>query len=555
MNEEEKQEALARSHMLNPAMWILSHRIVNENQMPIEFDLHRFMLQPYSDSSPNQVIMKSAQVGWSVAAILKSVHAANFLKLNVIYVLPTRNASAEFVVPKVNPMLRRNPELAKLVKNTDNKSLKEVGDRWIYFKGAFNEGDAISTSADLIVADEYDRSDQGVLSIYQSRLQASSYGWYWKFSNPSLPGFGVHELFQESDQMHWFVTCHGCKYTMYLDLEKDEYLKNHYIDRERRVYACGDCGDEITDNDRQSGEWVAKYPKRELRGYWLNQLMIPWVSADKILRQEKSMDISAFYNFVLGLPYQASEYLINRESILRACNPGLANKTDVVIGCDSGKVKHWVMGNPEGIFSYGKTTDWDEIEQLIKMYKATCVIDALPDFTIPEQLARKYPGQVFVHYYVHDSKNMDVSLRREDKEFGRIDSDRTKLFDEAAARITSGSLRFFQDPKALDELIYHFENTYRVVEEDTRGILRARWEKKDNKPDHWAHAVLYYIVGLGQMLRSTEVGGVSATKPMKGKPSYAVRPDGTVPVREALHGELDTLIERSIAKNKRYKVI
>ena len=197
-------------------MWVLDSQLINENQKPFEFDNHRFMLQPYSDSSPDQVIMKSAQVGWSVAAILKSIHAAKFLKLNVIYVLPTRNVVHDFVTPKVNPLIQRNPVIAEMVKGSDSTSLKQVGDRFIYFRGSFHEGEAISTTADLIVADEYDRSDQSVLTVYQSRLQASEFGWYWRFSNPSVPGFGVHDWYQESDQMHWFVTCPHCNHELYI---------------------------------------------------------------------------------------------------------------------------------------------------------------------------------------------------------------------------------------------------------------------------------------------------------------------------------------------------
>lgn len=552
-----REELRAKTHMLNPAMWILDNEFVNENQERFEFVMHRFMLQPYSDSSPDQVIQKSAQVGWSVAAILKSVHAAYFLKLNVIYVLPTRNASAEFVVPKVNPMLTRNPVLAKMVRGTDNKSLKAVGDRFIYFKGAFHEGEAISTSADLIISDENDRSDQSVLSVYQSRLQASRYAWFWRFSNPSLPSFGVNELYQESDQMHWFVTCHTCHHEMYMGFEEDEHIKNHYVDRERILYACGSCRAEISNADRQGGRWIPKYPERERRGYWICQMMVPWVTAKLILKQEKSMDIQTFHNFVLGLPYQESEFMINRESILRATDPGQAERTDVVIGCDSGKTKHWVMGNSEGIFSYGKTNSWDDIEQLIRLYDATCVIDALPDFTIPEQLAKKYPGQVFVHYYSPDnSQSMSVSRRKEGVEFGVLQSDRTKLFDLLAAKITGGQIRFFQSPKELDDLIYHFENIYRVVEEDTRKILKARWEHKENKPDHWAHAAAYYLVGLSFMIKKGTTGAITqapAGTPLK--KTFRVRDDQTVPVSKALGKDFDTMIERSLAKTKKRKVV
>ena len=554
-----KEEMRAKAHALNPIAWILDNKFVNENQKPFEFTKHRFMIQPYSDSSPDQVIIKSAQVGWSVLAILKSIHACNFIKLNVIYVLPTRNATHDFVIPKVNPMLERNPIIKQMLKNTDSVNLKQVGDRFLYFRGSFHRGEAISTTGDLIVSDEHDVSDQGVITIYQSRLQASEYGWFWRFSNPTIPGFGVHELWQDSDQMHWFVTCEECGHVMYMDFERDDALKPHYVDPIRKIYACGECHKEISNKERQNGYWWALYPNRERRGYWICQMMCPWVSAKKILQQEKDMSVDVFHNFVLGKAYQASEFMLNSEAILRACKPGLADKTDVIIGCDSGKTKHYVIGNTHGIFNYGKTESWADIESLINSFNATCVIDALPDFTVPEQLARKYPGRVFVHYYTHDSKRMDTSQRNEGSDFGRIDSDRTKLFDQLAGEIASQKIIFYQSFKDLQGsdgkgLVYHVGNIYRVVENDKQGIQRARWMCKENKPDHWAHAMAFYRVGLSQMIGSNEVGGVKtagvATKPS----TYAVRRDGTVLAREALHMDIDTLVDKSIAKQRRRKI-
>ena len=55
-----------KTHIYNPAAWVMENNFINENQKPFEFSNHRFMLQPYADMSPDQVIMKSAQVGWSV---------------------------------------------------------------------------------------------------------------------------------------------------------------------------------------------------------------------------------------------------------------------------------------------------------------------------------------------------------------------------------------------------------------------------------------------------------------------------------------------------------
>lgn len=563
LNEEEI--LTAESIQTNAAMWVMLNEFVNENQKKFEFDNHRYMIQPYSDNSPDQVIMKSAQVGWSVLAILKSIHVAKYLKLNVIYVLPTRNVVHDFVIPKVDPIIASNPSIAEMFTKTDSISLKQVGDRFVYFRGAFHRGEAISITADLVISDEHDVSDQSVLNTYGSRLNASDYGWYWKFSNPTIPSYGVHELWQESDQMHWFVRCHRCGHNWYIDFERDDIERPHYVDRVRKIFACGMCHEEISDDDRQSGEWVAKKPSlgpkpdgTGRRGYWLSQMMIPYVSASKILQQEKSMSIDVFHNFVLGRPYQASEFMLSADTIKQATRPGLADKTDVIIGVDSGKTKHYVIGNRYGIFNYGTAQSWDDIELLINMFNATAVIDALPDFTIPEQLARKYPGRVFVHYYKHDSKSMDVTNKKEKADFGVLESDRTKLFDMIAGEIATKKIRFylpFEQLVGLDGrgLVYHMGNMYRMVEKDTRGVEKARWDTKENKPDHWAHALAYWRVGLSQMIFTGETGGVRIS-PVKTKSSVpGVRSDGTIPVREGLGMNLDTLVEKSLKRNKRRK--
>lgn len=537
---------------ISPLAWIVSNKMVTENQKLFEFTSHRFLIEPMNDMSPDQVCQKSAQIGYSCLAILKCLWMAKFKEMNIAYVLPSNNIVLDFVKPKADPLINSNPAVRELV-TRDSITLKQVGDRFLYFRSSTVERQAISISVDLLIIDELDRviSPQ-VLNTYDSRLQASEYGWRWRFSNPSIPAFGINELFNESTQRHWFVKCSHCGHRWHMEFEQDDYSKPHYLDQDRLIFACGSCHKEITVADRINGEWVTKYPTRKRQGYLINQMMAPWVTASRIMDQYKESSIEFFHNFVLGLPYQASEYMINREAILNTTNPGLADKREVMMGCDSGKVKHYVLGNSEGVFNYGKTENWDDIERLIQMYNATCVIDALPDFTVPEKLSRKYPGKVFVNYYVHDSKSIDVINRKEGTEFGVINSDRTKLLDLVAAEIASRSLRFFQEPKSLDELIWHCEQAYRVVEPDTRGILRARWETKVNRPDHFLHALAYYRIARSMAIGSG-TGGVTPSAPMKGKPGFYVK-DDKVKVKDALGMPFDDLIEKSLRKNRKHKI-
>jgi len=479
------KEELERSTSL---YWILNNNFINENDQPIEFEKHRFLIDPYLDEHPDIVVKKSAQIGWSVLAILKGIHIAGYKGLNVIHTLPTQNVIKDFVIPKVNPLVQKNKAARELLKH-DNVSLKQFGERWVYYRGAFVEREAISITADVLINDEYDRSDQHILSIYQSRLQYSNYAWTWRFSNPSVKGFGVDELFEDSDQMHWFITCEHCGHDQYLTFENN-------VDIQKKIYICMKCKKEISDATRQNGRWVAKFPKRtHRRGYWISQLMCPYVPASYIVEKSKD-DPEFFYNFVLGLAYTEAEILVTRESIVSACSPGRVELKKVCMGVDNGVIKHYVIGTPEGIFRYGKTDSWEEIERLIKAYNAHTVIDLNPYPNTPRALTEKYPGLVFCNSYVQDRKEIGAIQWGLKQREGAVRSDRTKIIDRVASEINNKEITYTLTPQAMDEYIEHWLNMYRGTEVNSQGIKRGVWLTKENRPDHYAHATIYWRIAL-----------------------------------------------------------
>jgi len=513
--------ALAEKQLevVHPLAWILNNDFVNENGDQLEFDSHRFLVRPYADDHPDQVIMKSAQIGWSTLAILKTFHLAKYRGLNCIYTLPTRNATKDFVFPKVNPLILRNKSIRDIV-TQDSITLKQVGDRFIYYKGSFSETEAIMISADLLVNDELDRSDQRVLNTYLSRLGASKYGWKWRFSNPSVPGFGVHALWENSDQMHWFVTCSHCKHETFMAFEEAEgnAMKPHFLDITDKLYKCGKCLKTVSDSARQSGRWIAKYPDRSMRGYHVSQLMAPWISPAKIVSEFESGTPDYFHNFVLGLPYIAAELVVDRETILRATTPGEVAMTDVVIGVDNGVTKHYVIGTPSGIVYYGKTDSWEEIEGLLNLHNAIMVIDANPYPNVPRQLARKYRGRVFMNHYIPDTKNLGTVQWGDGKNYGMVKADRTRVIDLVASEINSGIQMFMMNPSDMEGYISHWTSMYRSNETNNAGITKGAWITKENKPDHWAHATVYFRIGLEKVMkgRSGGVRPVAPSAPLKG---------------------------------------
>jgi len=479
-----------------PLAWILLNKMVNENQELIEFDNHRFMIDFYADQADDIVSRKSAQVGFSVAAILKSLHEARFGPWNIIYALPTNNVVGDFVKPKVNPLISSNPAISSIV-HDDSVSLKRIGDRFIFFKGGFSDREAISISGDILVIDEYDRMpDMGVVNTFDSRLQASKNPKRWRFSNPSQVGFGVDGLYQDSNQLHWFVKCHHCGHEWYMEwAATDEHA--HFVDQERRIYACGKCRGEISDEDRRMGRWIAKYPSRKRHGYWFSQMMAPWVSADRIVEQFEESNIEFFHNFVLGKAYTPSDMIVDRAAILRATSPSNIARDRVAIGVDQDAGgQYYVAMTAQGVFDHGYVDSWDKIEHLKLMYNAVVVCDPNPYSATPKQMANKYSDWYLCYFKALDGLS---AVQWKEKE-QVVYADRTRAIDIVANEIVNAKLLFRERPYELEDVIEHWRNIYRTTEEKDDGRTRSVWLKKEGKQSDYPFAMTYARIGLSQLL-------------------------------------------------------
>jgi len=423
---------------------------------------------------------------------------------------------------------------------TENGTVVAKKNEKIFLSGnSYEEQEAISISAHILINDEFDRSNQNVLKIYRSRLddakrEMPDLGWEWQFSNPSIPGAGVDVLWQKSDQKHWFVKCPHCNYDWYLTFPEN-------IDFDHQCRICAKCHNILDRESLRAGRWVNKV-KSDISGYWISQLFVPWIPASDIIDDSQG-DQDVFHNFTLGLPYVSKDISVTREAIIKCISPGYNPRTDVAIGVDNGVIKHYVIGNRYGIFEVGKTDDWDFIENMRNRYAATMVIDSMPYPNTPGKLARKYPGKVFVHYYQPDKKNIGV-IRWEQYE---VKSDRTKIIDSVVAEINSMDLTFNMTEHALEEYIAHWKSVYRVILDTPQGIKRPSWETIEGKDDHFAHATVYWRIALERTLGQ---GGIVRSRPPL-KPAgghSSVSPDSTVP---ALN--LDEVARRATVPRKNWK--
>ncbi len=103
--------------------------------------------------------------------------------------------------------------------------------------------------------------------------------------------------------------------------------------------------------------------------------MAPWITADEIINYYETKSAEYFSNFVLGLPYVGEGNQVTPDIIYRNCTTEINTQDRVVIGCDSGLKKHYVLGNKDGIFYAGIADSWDTIRGYLRQYERSVAVD------------------------------------------------------------------------------------------------------------------------------------------------------------------------------------
>ena len=499
-------DEVSQAAELYPSLWIEKHNIKTSNGLPFEFDNHRFMIDVLNDMSQFQVGLKPPQVGWSESMIIKSLYVADKKEKDIIYTLPTATDRDDMVNSKVNRIIAQNPVLKAMVKDHDTVEQKSVGNHLIHYRGTFAAKQAMMISSDLNIHDETDASDPSVITQYETRLAANPNGMRWYFSHPSLAGHGVDVYWQQSNKREWHITCKSCKEEQILTWPDN-------IDIQRRKYVCSLCKSELSDDDRRDGIWKAT-AQGEFSGYHISQMMCPWITASKIVDayNDPQKDKQYFYNYVLGLPYVGSEDKIEPSIILKNCVDEVNEQEGrIIIGMDTGHGIHFTLMNKQGVFFYGNANEitaskdpYDTIRGFLKRWPRSIVIsDQGGDLIGIRKLQAEFPGRVFLCFYRKDRKSVDLVDWGENEEYGKVTVDRNRMITLMVEQLRDiGRVRIQGTPEEWREWASQFGNLYRekvlvkeTKDKDSRDLYGNEYVWKRNGPDHYAHSLLYAIVG------------------------------------------------------------
>lgn len=524
---------------LKPGSWAVKYRTIRGEKF--SFKQHPYQKAMINDMHPKQVICKAAQLGISEIMLTKVFWFGDYSiggpSAKIIYTFPTFNDMLTYSAARIPPIIQESriihegdfgydefaiseeeiPPYISTMMEVDSAKMKRIRDTFLFLKGTMGDNSAISIDSDWNIHDEVNFSNQGILNKFKSRIGASKLAWEYNFSTPTIPEYGVSKMYNNSDQLCWFVTCPHCNHSYEMDFEKNVYkLPSQLASKQGRkyMYRCHYCGKEITDATRIKGEFKALSPhEKSLRGYHLTKMVNPRISADDLIASKEGYRRKAdFYNFDLGMPYSEKTTALTKE-ILEPLKTtlgfeydmrGFANPDDyAVMGVDQGdtlwveiSVKDAVTGKSKVIYvekvdytDYDDEDPFQRLPELMERYNVwVCVIDALPNKNSSRWFKNQYidDNRVYMAYYTR-SKDGDINYNDKD---GVVNIDRTETFKYTFNRIYNGDIAIPSGADIMEVWEEHMTHLKKeTVEDEETGDVSEMFVKTG--PDHLNHAHLY----------------------------------------------------------------
>lgn len=506
---------------ISPYIFIKNQEIKNEQGLPLSFKDRKFMIDILEDMSPNQVILKAPQVGATVLQTIKAFWTAKYKHKDIIYTLPTVSDVVDMVGGKINRIIAQNPVMLGMIKDHDTIEQKAVGDNIIYFRGTFTSKQAMMVSSQLNIHDEVDASNPEVITQYETRQQAQMGGWRWYFSHPSIVGNGIDSYWQKSDQKEWFVLCKFCNEWQFMEWPLS-------VNQEGGYYCCKFCSAVLTDDDRREGEWRKKIPQAEYSGYHISQLICPWISAEKVIKDFKEKEPQYFHNFVLALPYADSQSKITLETIQGLLSDEKPKEARILIGLDTGIKLRAFVGNLEGGLEIKEFDNYEDLQRYVDKLKDWMLMaDPGGDIIGIRKFAEENQGKVFFCYFRQDKKTMDLFKWGAKEDYGMVWVDRNRMIQLVVDEMNDKRYKLFGDLNGWWSFWLHCSHIFRTVDEDRVGNLMYVWQRSD-RDDFFLACVYWRVLTERFAQRDTTFAGKVDSKldlipeaPLTGE--YAVR--------------------------------
>lgn len=253
-------------------------------------EYQREMMDVVCDRRVERIIVrKSSQVGAS--EILNNIigYYIHQDPSPILLLQPTLDFAEEYAKDRISPMIRNCKALReKIPARHDGNTLthKNFPGGRLTITGANSTVQLASRSIRILCIDEVDRmrptNEGDACKLAEKRTTTFFNRKIYYTSTPTNEGASrIDDLFEDSDQRHYYVPCPICGHFQILVWKRIEWKKKdgeHYP--ETAYYTCLECDGVIQSRHRdrmvKKGKWKAHEKFLKTAGFQINELYSPW---------------------------------------------------------------------------------------------------------------------------------------------------------------------------------------------------------------------------------------------------------------------------------------
>jgi hypothetical protein len=527
-----RQKLTART-LTSCSRWA-SHRRVMGSPFPGPYSWahHPWVKELHDSWSPFTYVQKGAQLGVTEAAINRAFYTIDFLKRDVLYVLPTSLAASDFSKSRFSAALANSDYLRSIFTDTNTVNLKRAGANSLYIRGSRGRTNLKSIPVSELILDEVDEMDQAQIWLALERLSGQVHKHVWAISTPTIPNYGIHKLFQDSSQEHFFFRCPHCnRLTELLWPDCVEIIGEHVNDPrcKESFLKCKECKAKLEQEEKPrflaEGRWMPTVASnKEVRGFYVNQLYSYTITAGELVVGHlrsfgDEFAAKEFHNSKLGLPYIGSGAKVTdamldaalRQYSMDDPRPQHAGRI-ITMGVDQGKLNHIVIVEwffPNGIgedisaSAIGKVLwvgtcpedKWEDLDQLMTEWQVQyAVTDADPQINEARRFARRFLGYASLCRYRRGQSAKEATVSEEDTGAPMLTVDRSNWLTATLSRFKSDPPRIELPRDIPTRFREHIKSLVRTYQRDDTGNPVAAFV--NTGPDHDAHALTYAEIAL-----------------------------------------------------------
>lgn len=465
-------------------------------------------------------IQKGAQIGFSVAGMIKALHRVDAKREDVLYILPTDKNASQFAQARLDSIVNLSPPLENLFIGANSVGLKKTKHHThIYIKGSMSEANLVSVPVGCVIIDEYDRCNVKALSLALERMSAYENRHLFALSTPTLPEYGINALYEQGTKEEFTFQCPHCSKHIALrwpesfevcgDASTDPDVDKSYI-------KCYECQGKL--DHKNKAEWLSKsywQPTAKASGhrsFSVSQLYSFTVSpSDIAIGYHRGcgdeIAMVEFTNQKMGMPYIMKGGKVTDVEIDR--NIGKHFKSDeppngkmITMGVDVGSfldvaIVQYDYDEEPWLEPHLRSTakllqelrlpgkDFDGLDQLMSQWQVQyCCIDFQPETNLARAFCRRFHGFAAMVQYRRGTEQEEIK-EKEDDRVPLLTVNRTAFLDYSIGRLHKDKLILPQDlSHTWREHIKAINRTY-VLDE----LGKPKSTYLSAKPDHSCHSL------------------------------------------------------------------